>query len=115
MVKLQTNENNSDETDLVDDIRHHDITVNESILDLINTVKDTLEDVKEDVKQLPKTLVSREQSTFEVQSTVSPKFININFIGEVASRVLFSTVHWVRQLEYFSTLNQNNQLKAELQ
>jgi len=112
VVNLQTNENNSNETELMDDIRHHDITVNESILDLINTVKDTLEDVKEDVKQLPKTLVTREQSTFDVQSTVSPKFININFIGEVASRVLFSTVHWVRQLEYFSTLNQNNQLKA---
>ena len=42
---------------------------------------------------------------------MTPKFINIHFIGEAASKVLFSTVHWARQLPYFSALHSTNKSK----
>ena len=94
-----------------DDIQENNRMMNEAIMNMVNTIKESFEDVKDDVQVLPKTLLTKDQSQFMIQESISPKFINIHFIGEVASRVLFSTVHWVRQLSYFSKLELNNQIK----
>ena len=60
---------------------------------------------------IPPALLTPDTDTFTIPASSCPKYINIYLIGEAASRVLFSTVHWIRQLSFFSSLSSNNQTK----
>ena len=94
-----------------EDIREYNRSMMESIQTMVATIKGTLKEEKEEPQQLPMLLLTKEQSMFNIPATNSPKFINIHLIGEAASKVLFSTVHWARQLPYFASLHQTNQNK----
>ena len=94
-----------------EDIKEYNRNMMESIQSMVATINGTLKDEKDDPQQLPKTLLTKEQSIFNIPPNMTPKFINIHFIGEAASKVLFSTVHWARQLPYFSALHSTNKSK----
>jgi len=94
-----------------EEIKENNKSMNEAIMNMLSTVKQSFEEDKDEQLPLPKVLLTRDQSIFTISKSSSTKFINIHFIGEVASRVLFSTVHWVRQLSFFSSLHPNNQTK----
>ena len=94
-----------------EEIKENNRSMNEAIMNMLSTVKQSFEEDKDDQVTLPKVLLTKDQSNFTISKSSSTKFINIHFIGEVASRVLFSTVHWVRQLSFFSSLHPNNQTK----
>ena len=94
-----------------EDIKEYNRNMMESIQSMVATINGTLKDEKDDPQQLPKTLLTKEQSIFNIPSNMTPKFINIHCSGEAASKVLFSTVHWARQLPYFSALHSTNKSK----
>ena len=109
---LSTSEREEESLEQIEeDIREYNRNVMESIQNMVATINGTLKDEKDEPQQLPKLLITKEQSIFNIPPNISPKFINIHFIGEAASKVLFSTVHWARQLPYFSGLQENNKIK----
>ena len=79
---------------------------------MMNTVNEEIPEEKEDLSLTSKVLITKDMAEFSVPSSDSPKYINIHFIGEISSRILFSTVSWLRQLPFFSNLKQSNQKKV---
>lgn len=102
-------EENQEEVE--EDIREYNRSVAEAIQTMVATITNTLREERDEVGELPPALLTPDTDTFTIPASSCPKYINIHFIGEAASRVLFSTVHWIRQLTFFSSLSSNNQTK----
>ena len=102
-------EENQEEVE--EDIREYNRSVAEAIQTMVATITNTLREERDEVGELPPALLTPDTDTFTIPASSCPKYINIHFIGEAASRVLFSTVHWIRQLPFFSSLSSNNQTK----
>merc|ERR1719445_922091 len=78
---------------------------------MMNNFSEEMAEEKEDLVFSSKVLMTKLSAEFSVPASSSPKYINIHFIGEISSRVLFSTISWLRQLPFFSSLKQSNQKK----
>ena len=96
---------------LEEEIRENSKMMSEAIMKMVSTISESVQDEKDEELELPDTLLSEDNTEFIIVKSSSPQFINIHFIGETASRILFSTVYWLRQLPYFASLHLNNQIK----
>ena len=103
-------EENQEEVE--EDIREYNRSVAEAIQTMVATITNTLREERDEVGELPPALLTPDTDTFTIPASSCPKYINIHFIGEISSRILFSTISWLRQLPFFSSLKQSNQKKV---
>ena len=88
--------------------------VKEAVARMMDTLKETITEDKEELTLSRKLLITKDNAQFSVAATSfsPPSFFNIHLIGEISSRVLFSTISWLRQLPFFSSLKHSNQRKV---
>ena len=58
----------------------------------------------EDIQEIAIPLVTRERAVFVLPKSAAPTYLNIRFICEAASRLLFHSIHWAKKLPVFSSL-----------
>ena len=90
--------------------------VREAVARMMDTLKETITEDKEELTLSRKLLITKDNAQFSVAATSfsPPSFFNIHLIGEISSRVLFSTISWLRQLPFFSGLKHSNQRKVRI-
>ena len=90
--------------------------VREAVARMMDTLKETITEDKEELTLSRKLLITKDNAQFSVAATSfsPPSFFNIHLIGEISSRVLFSTISWLRQLPFFSSLKHSNQRKVRM-
>ena len=91
--------------------RDEENNIQQAVARMMNNFSEEMTEEKEDLVFSSKVLMTKHSAEFSVPASSSPKYINIHFIGEISSRVLFSTISWLRQLPFFSSLKQSNQKK----
>jgi len=91
--------------------RDEENNIQQAMARMMNNFSEEMAEEKEDLVFSSKVLMTKLSAEFSVPASSSPKYINIHFIGEISSRVLFSTISWLRQLPFFSSLKQSNQKK----
>ena len=63
------------------------------------------EDMEEDTFELEGNIIDQALTQFKLCSpSLMPSYLNVHFICETASRLLFLSVHWVRSIPAFSLL-----------
>merc|ERR1719220_77606 len=79
----------------------------------MDNLKETITEEKEELTVSRNLLMTKDNAQFSVAATESSPaaYFNIHLIGEISSRVLFSTINWLRQLPFFSSLKHSNQRK----
>ena len=110
--------------DLLEDIgvnldeleRDAENNIKEAVARMMDNLKETITEEKEELTVSRKLLITKDNAQFSVAATrTSPaNYINIHLIGEISSRVLFSTINWLRQLTFFSGLKHSNQRKVRI-
>jgi len=85
--------------------------IHQAVARMMNTMKEEVSEEKEELSLSLKLLITKDNAEFSVPCSNSPKYVNIHFIGEISSRILFSTISWLRQLQFFANLKQSNQKK----
>ena len=109
--------------DLLEDIgvnledleRDAENNIKEAVARMMDNLKETITEEKEDLTVSRKLLITKDNAQFSVAATTrtaQANCINIHLIGEISSRVLFSTINWLRQLTFFSSLKHSNQRKV---
>ena len=91
--------------------------IKEAVARMMDNLRETVSDEKEElVLSSRRLLITKDNAEFRVAATSSapPGSINIHLIGEISSRVLFSTISWLRQLPFFSSLKHSNQRKVSV-
>ena len=91
--------------------------IQEAVARMMDNLRETVSDEKEElVLSSRRLLITKDNAEFRVAATSSapPGSINIHLIGEISSRVLFSTINWLRQLTFFSGLKHSNQRKVRI-
>ena len=78
--------------------------ISEAVSKMTNALSDIHEDELEDIAEIPTPLVTKEQSVFLFPKSAPPTYLNIHFICEAASRLLFRTIDWTKQLPIFQNL-----------
>ena len=86
-------------------------TITEAIDRMARAISDTLEEEVEEVRKLDLPLVPHAKAKFELPATKPPSFLNIHFICEAASRLLFLTLHWTKSLPVFADLKSSSQVR----
>ena len=88
--------------------------IKEAMARMMDNLKETITEEKEDLTVGRKLLMTKDNAQFSVAATESSPaaYFNIHLIGEISSRVLFSTINWLRQLPFFSSLKHSNQRKV---
>ena len=86
--------------------------IQQAVARMMNNYTEDIAEEKEDLSVSSKVLITKDNCQFSVPASSCPKYINIHFIGEISSRILFSTISWLRQLPFFSSLKQSNQKKV---
>ena len=86
-------------------------TITEAIDRMARAITDTLEEEVEEVRKLDLPLVPHNVAQFELPATKPPSFLNIHFICEAASRLLFLTLHWTKSLPVFADLKISSQVR----
>ena len=106
---------NFDETDEKSLQKSNDVQVNEScqeiksslseaVTKMLNAVSEIFEEEIEDIKEITTPLVPKELAVFVLPKSAAPTYLNIRFICEAASRLLFHSIHWAKQLPVFRSL-----------
>jgi hypothetical protein len=85
--------------------------ISEAIDKMARAVTDNLEEEVEEVRKLSLPLVPQSRAQFELPPTSAPTYLNIHFICEAASRLLFLTIHWTKALPVFSDLKTSTQVR----
>ena len=96
-VDDKANEEANDDT-LNNDCQEAKISRNEAILKMVNKISETYQEDVEEVQKIPVTLVTIQDAVFSIARVEAPTYLNIRFICEMATRVLFKTIHWLKQL-----------------
>ena len=78
--------------------------IDEAVSKMSNALSDIHEDELEDIEEISSPLVTQEQSVFLFPKSAPPTYLNIHFICEAASRLLFRTIDWTKQLPIFQNL-----------
>ena len=78
---------------------------------MAKAITDTLDEEVEEVRKLDLPLVPAARAQFQLPPTPPPTFLNINFICEAASRLLFLTIHWAKSLPVFADLKTSTQVR----
>jgi len=86
-------------------------SISEAVLKMSNAISDILEDEVEDIQDIPTPLITQEQSLFKLPKSAPPTYLNIHFICEAASRLLFRTIDWTKQLPIFQNLKTSTQVR----
>lgn len=85
--------------------------VTEAVASMTRAVLEIHEDEVEEVRQIQGKVIRPENTTFEVTSSQEPEFINIYFITEAATRILFQTAAWAKGVQAFSSLHESTQVR----
>lgn len=85
--------------------------ITEAIDKMARAVTDTMEEEVEEVRKLCLPLVPLARAHFELPTTAAPTYLNIHFICEAASRLLFLTIHWTKALPVFADLKTSTQVR----
>ena len=90
--------------------------ITEAVARIMDNMKETVTEEKEELTLGRNLLITKGNAEFSVAATRSnpANCINIHLIGEISSRVLFSTISWLRQLSFFSGLKHSNQRKVRI-
>ena len=88
--------------------------IQHAVARMMNSYTEDIAEEKEDLSVSSKVLITKDNCQFSVPASSCPKYINIHFIGEISSRILFSTISWLRQLSFFSGLKHSNQRKVRI-
>jgi len=86
-------------------------SISEAINRMARAVTDSLEEEVEEVRAIDLPLVPHAKAIFELPTTSAPNYINIHFISEAASRLLFLTIHWTKGLPVFTDLHTSTQVR----
>ena len=78
--------------------------IGESVSKMFNAVSEVVTEEIEDIQEIAIPLVTRERAVFVIPKSASPTYLNIRFICEAASRLLFHSIHWAKELPVFSSL-----------
>ena len=78
--------------------------ISEAVSKMFNTVSEVFEEEVEESHEIPNQIVNKELAKFALPSSAAPTYLNIHFICEAASRLLFLSVHWAKQLPVLSSL-----------
>lgn len=85
--------------------------IDEAVSKMSNALSDIHEDELEDIEEVSSPLVTQEQSVFLFPKSAPPTYLNIHFICEAASRLLFRTIDWTKQLPIFQNLKTSTQVR----
>jgi len=85
--------------------------IDEAVSKMSNALSDIHEDELEDIQEISSPLVTQEQSVFLFPKSAPPTYLNIHFICEAASRLLFRTIDWTKQLPIFQNLKTSTQVR----
>jgi len=105
-TEISETEKNSSETSPLD--RN---AITEAIDKMARAVTDTMEEEVEEVRKLSLPLVPATKAHFSLPSSTPPSYLNIQFICEAASRLLFLTIHWTKALPVFADLKTSTQVR----
>jgi hypothetical protein len=79
-------------------------SISEAVTKMFNAVSTIFEEEIEDIQEIAIPLVKREWAVFVLPKSAAPTYLNIRFICEAASRLLFHSIHWAKELPVFSSL-----------
>ena len=79
-------------------------SISEAVSKMFNAVSEIFEEEIEDEQEIAIPLVTTDLAVFVLPKSEAPSYLNIRFICEAASRLLFHSIHWAKQLPVFSTL-----------
>ena len=79
-------------------------SISEAVSKMCNAVSEIFEEEIEDIQEITVPLVTKEQAVFVLPKSAAPTYLNIRFICEAASRLLFHSIHWAKELPVFSSL-----------
>ena len=79
-------------------------SIGEAVSKMFNAVSEILEEEIEDNQEIVIPLVTSELAVFVLPKSAAPTYLNIRFICEAASRLLFHSIHWAKELPVFSSL-----------
>ena len=79
-------------------------SISEAVTKMFNAVSEIFEEEIEDIQEIAIPLVTRERAVFVLPKSAAPTYLNIHFICEAASRLLFHSIHWAKELPVFSSL-----------
>jgi len=85
--------------------------ITEAIDKMARAVTDNMEEEVEEVRNLSLPLVPQSKAQFELPPSSPPTYLNIHFICEAASRLLFLTIHWTKALPVFAELKTSTQVR----
>lgn len=105
------NQNLEDITRLLDDSNqgYDKAAVNEAVTAMTEALLGFAEDESEPMRDVPDKIITK--TTFEVGLTDKPDIFNVYFICEVASRILFESVRWIRSIDTFEQLLDTTKIK----
>ena len=78
--------------------------INEAFTKMLDIVSETFEEEIEENKDISTPIISKGKATFELPSSTVPTYLNIHFICEAASRLLFLSVQWANKLPVIASL-----------
>ena len=79
-------------------------SISEAVSKMCNAVSEIFEEEIEDIQEIAVPLVTKERAVFVLPKSAAPTYLNIRFICEAASRLLFHSIHWAKELPVFSSL-----------
>jgi hypothetical protein len=106
------NQNLEDITRLIDDpaTQSYDkAAVSEAVTAMTEALLGFAEDESEPMREIPDKIITK--PTFEVGLSDKPEVFNVYFICEVASRILFESVRWIRSIDTFEQLLDTTKIK----
>ena len=90
--------------DVLESCQENKSSISEAVTKMFNSVSEITEEEIEDNQEIATTLVIKENALFRISKSAAPTYLNIRFICEAASRLLFHSIHWTKQLPVFHSL-----------
>ena len=90
--------------DVPESCQENKSSISEAVTKMFNSVSEITEEEIEDNQEITITLVKKENALFRISKSAAPTYLNIRFICEAASRLLFHSIHWTKQLPVFHSL-----------
>jgi len=84
----------------------------EAIGQMTRAILEIPEDVVEPLREVPEIIIPDTKVEFCVRMSDKPEILNVYFICEAASRILFETVRWARSIESFESLHSTTKVKV---
>lgn len=108
-----TDNNDDDVADEEEDVGfdYDKSAVTEALASMTKAVLEIHEDEVEEIRPIVGKVIRPENMVFAMRTSGEPEFINVYFITEAATRILFQTVAWVKKVQAFASLHESTKIR----